>query len=168
MTSLDLDQDTDLQKFIAFPVADHALALPSKNVLRVLRHGPSDRDDELNRLGLLQIGSHVIRVLNLHQWLTPTPSLSLSTPQPFLIIARSPEWEPFGIWTDGLPDLVELSPDLLRSLPPSVSASSHFLELISHTAVVPDEEGNKTIFLLNLSHVLNARAPEVAALPPQA
>lgn len=166
MTSL--NQDSEKQKFIAFPVADHSVALPLGSVLRVLRHSPENNDDELSRMGLLQIGRHVIRALNLNQWLTSVPSAPASGSQPYVIIVRSPQQEPFGIWADGLPDLVELSPDVLRSLPPSVNASSNFLELISHTAVIPHAEGNQTIFLLNIARALNARAPEVAALSPQA
>ena len=164
MTSL--NQNSARRKFIAFPVADHSLALPLESVLRVLRHAPENHDDELSRMGLLQIGRHVIRALDLNQWL-PDAATSAPAFQPFVIIVRSPQQEPFGIWADGLPDLVELSPDILRSLPPSVNASSNFLELISHTAVIPHEAGNKTIFLLNIARALNARVPEVAALPPR-
>ncbi|MEM9007634.1 MAG: chemotaxis protein CheW [Cyanobacteria bacterium P01_F01_bin.86] len=155
----------DRQKFVAFPIANQTLAIPLSNVLRVLRHEPDKQDSDLNRLGLLQIGRYTIRVLNLHQWLTPNFTSVNPTSQPFLIVARSAEWEPFCIWADGLPDLVELAPNAWRSLPPSASASSGFLELISHTAAVAYGEGNKTVFLLDIPRALNARAPEIMALP---
>ncbi|MGF1524075.1 MAG: chemotaxis protein CheW [Leptolyngbyaceae cyanobacterium] len=169
MTSLaPINQDSDTQKYIAFPVADRSLALPLRSVLRVLRHEANNHDHELDTLGLLQIGRHTIRVLNLHQWLTPAFSPQNAAPAPFLIVARSAEWEPFGIWADGLPDLVELPPDVLRSLPSSAGAASSFLELISYTAVVPQSGGgNQTLFLLDIPSVLKARAPERMALPSQ-
>ncbi|MEL7313453.1 MAG: chemotaxis protein CheW [Cyanobacteria bacterium J06559_3] len=169
MTSIvSFDQDSDTQKYIAFPVADRSLALPLRSVLRVLRHEPDNHDEALNTLGLLQIGRHTIRVLNLHQWLTPTFAPQDAAPAPFLIVARSAEWEPFGVWADGLPDLVELPPDMLRSLPSSARAASGFLDLISHTAVIPQTDGSsQTLLLLDIPKVLKARAPEMAALPSQ-
>ena len=168
MTSIaPLNQDSDAQKFIAFPVADRSLALPLRSVLRVLRHDADNHNHELNTLGLLQIGRHTIRVLNMHQWLTPAFSPQDAPPAPFLIVARSAEWEPFGIWADGLPDMVDLSPDVLRSLPPSAGILSSFLQLISHTAVVPQAGGTKTIFLLDIPQVLKAPIPEATALSSQ-
>ncbi|MGB3612592.1 MAG: chemotaxis protein CheW [Elainellaceae cyanobacterium] len=159
-----LSQELDRQTFLTCPLADYCIAVPLTSILRVLRHKLEDSDDSLHRMGLLRIGSHVIRAINLHQWLTPSPTPS---PPPFLIIVQSSQREAFGIWTDGLPNLVELSPDLLRSLPPSASAASKLLELMSYMAVIPGEK-SKTIFLLNISCVLNVPAPEVASLPSQA
>ncbi|MGF1514636.1 MAG: chemotaxis protein CheW [Elainellaceae cyanobacterium] len=163
MAKTSLNRDLERQKFITFPLSDYYVALPMESVLRVLRHDLEGGDDKLNRMGLLQIGRHVIRVINLYQWLTPAPA----PPPPFLIIVQPPQGEPFGIWTDGLPDLIELSPNLLRSLPRSAGALSGFLELMSHTVVLADGEENKTIFFLNISRLLEARAPEMAALPSQ-
>ncbi|NER82890.1 MAG: chemotaxis protein CheW [Leptolyngbya sp. SIO1D8] len=166
-----LQPNSDPQKFIAFPIANHSIAVPLGNVLRVLRHTPDDSNEELHRMGLLPIGRHVIRALNLRQWLnadatSQSSETQSSETQSFIIIVGIPQQEPFGIWTEGLPDVVELSSDVWRSLSPSVSTSSSFLELISHTAVIPQKKGHKTIFLLDIAQALNARAPEAATLSP--
>ncbi|MGF1537337.1 MAG: chemotaxis protein CheW [Elainellaceae cyanobacterium] len=156
-----LGRKAEHQKLIAFPLANHRVALPLQSVLRVLHHQLEDNDDSLNAMGLLQIGHYVIRAINLYQWLTPGPS-----PQPpFLIIVRGPTGEPVGVWADDLPDLVELSPDSLRSLPPSAIAASRFLGLMSHAAVISDGGENRTVFLLNISQALNTHPPDGAALP---
>lgn len=168
-------QDTNQPKFIAFPLANHTIALPIASVLRVLRHDASANNDELNRMGLFQIGRHVIRVLDLHQWIEaseaqdathrlspsspPSPSSPLSPSTPYLIIARSPVQEPFGIWTDGIPDVIEFAADRLRSLPPSDGGTVGLLKLMSHAAIISQGKDTRTIFILDTTRALKPPAP---------
>ncbi|MEO0406621.1 MAG: chemotaxis protein CheW [Cyanobacteria bacterium P01_A01_bin.135] len=146
----------DRQKFITFSLAEYRVALPMASVLRILHHRPEGSNDTLSRMGLVQIGSHVIRAFDLHRQLNPV------NPPPFLLIVRSPESEPFGLWVDGLPDIVEFLPDELRSLPPSVSRTSPFLALMSHTALLPDDQD--PIFFLEISRILGTLGRTISSV----
>ena len=145
------------QKWIVFAVAEYRVGLPAASVLRVLQHSPSDR---LSPMGLVQIGSHVIRAINLHQWLAPGRAPS----SPFLLILRGLQQEPLGLWADSLPDVVAVPMAGLRSLPPSAGRSSQLLGLMSHTASLSGEDA--PIFLLDISRVWNSPVPEAMAPPP--
>lgn len=63
-----MNNSTETGKFIVFKIADYLLALPIANVLKVINYPPKNNRD-LNTAGLVQIGSHAIALLDLHQLL---------------------------------------------------------------------------------------------------
>lgn len=137
-----------LDKFIVFRIADCLLALPMNNVLKVINAPPSNSGG-LRAMGLLQLGRHTIRVLDLYHQLSPNEPLPASGNSPFLVITRNPQGELFGISVDEPPNLMELPRESLRSVPPS-ERQSGFRKLISHAAVISQKQVTTTIFLLDL------------------
>ena len=105
-------------------------------------------------MGVVQIGHHTIRVLDLHQQLSSSGLLPLPGNQPFLVILRTPQGELCGILVDEPPNLVELPLEMLQSIPHSSSQSTP-LQMVSHAAVVTHEDVTTTIFLLDVKRLLN-------------
>lgn len=145
--------ESKVGKFIIFKIADFLLSLPINDVLKVV-NSPSVVSRGLKTMGLVQLGHHTIRVLDLHQQLNSGGlSKSLDNP-PFLVITRNREGELCGISVDQPPDLVELPLESIRSLPKS-EPQSNALGIFSHVAVVSQKEVTTTIFLLDMKRVTN-------------
>ncbi len=151
-------------KFIVFKIADYLLALPISDVLKVLNCS-SQVNMELRTMGVVQLGRHLIRVLDLHQHFSyqrqNLPSLQVSDlPQKsanktFLVITQDQEGELCGISVDEPPEIVEIPHHMVRSLPKSDRYSKDVLNIVSHAAILSHEDVSKTIFILNLKQVPN-------------
>ncbi|MBW4633718.1 MAG: chemotaxis protein CheW [Iphinoe sp. HA4291-MV1] len=143
--------ESQLNKFLVFKIADHLLALPISDVLRVVNLSPVN-SKRLPTMGLVQIGKYTIKVLDLHQQLG-SDTFSHSSDPSFLVVAHDSQGELYGILVDEPPDIVELLPETIRSLPKSTNHSKPIIEIVSHVAVLSQKEDIKTIFLLNLKRI---------------
>jgi len=141
---------TKIDKFIVFKIADYLLALPMSDVLKVVNFPPGS--NHLGAMGLVQLGRHTIRVLDLHQQLSSGEVSSVANNLPFLIIIRHSQGELCGIAVDDTPNLMEFPLELMRSVPQSFGQSS-ILEMVSHTLVLSEEEVTTTIFLLDVKQL---------------
>jgi purine-binding chemotaxis protein CheW len=63
---------------------------------------------------------------------------------------------------DEPPNLVELPLDILRRLPKSQIQGNGVLEMVSHAAVLSQENVTTTIFLLDVKQVLNTGSRQMA------
>lgn len=146
-----------MDKFIVFKIAEYLLALPISEVLKVINCA-SIINKKLNIMGVVQLGTHTIQVLDLHEQLTGRQNLSnrdnLLNHQSFLVITRTSQGELCGILVDEPPNLLEIASEMMRSLPHSSSHNSA-LKFVSHAAVITQEEVTTTIFLLDLERSLN-------------
>lgn len=147
-----MQTDLSVDKFIVFKIADCLLALPMNNVLKVI-NSPPINSGGLKAMGLVQLGRHTIRILDLYHQLSPNEPLPSPGNPPFLVITRSPQGELFGISVDEPPNLMELPRESLRSVPQS-ERQSGVRKLISHAAVIPQKQATTTIFLLDLKHAV--------------
>ena len=156
--------ESDIRRFIVFQVLDYCWALPIEAVLRVVNCslGPNR---ELISMGVIQIGRHVIRALDLHQRLNSGYLPQLPGDSPFLVITRTAEAELCGIPVDEPPDLIEVSSELIRSLPLS-SPQVGLLEMASGVVVRPQAANPQTVFLLDIQRALSACSQESLTLPP--
>ncbi|MEQ9669041.1 chemotaxis protein CheW [Coleofasciculus sp. G2-EDA-02] len=149
-----MNMNHELEKYIVFKISDCLMSLPMDNVLKVINTPPTASG--WNAMGLIQIGNHTIRIVDLHQQLNAdrdSPSLVSTVPdhQSFLVITRPLARELCGIIVDEPPNLVELSPDMIHQLP----QSNRQLQMVSHAAIISDEEVTTTIFMLDLQQLLN-------------
>ncbi|MEQ9235637.1 chemotaxis protein CheW [Coleofasciculus sp. E2-BRE-01] len=139
----------DTQKYIVFKISDSLMSLPMDNVLKVL-NTPSN-ESGWNAMGLLQIGDYTIRIVDLHQQLNPNYDANSTNLQSFLVITNPIEGDLFGIIVDEPPNLIELNPDLIRKLP----KYNRRLPMVSHAAVLQENEKKTTIFMLDLYELFN-------------
>jgi chemotaxis signal transduction protein len=149
------------EKFITFNVADYCLALPIAEVLQVVKF-PASEHPELSRMGLVQLGRHTIRMLDLHQQLRLDPRQS--SPLPFLLITHSPVRELSAIPVGEPPSLIEFPLESMQPLPQS-NQQSGMLAIASHVAVISQEGVTKTIFLVDINRILNAIVPALLPSP---
>ncbi|NER30706.1 MAG: chemotaxis protein CheW [Symploca sp. SIO1C4] len=147
------NQQSTTQKFIVLKVADYLLALPIVDVLKVV-NCPASAYREFKNMGLVQLGRHTIRVLDLQGQFSSGDVSQVSTNPDFLIITRSLEGELWGIGVQETPNLMDLPLENRQSLP-KFESQSGFLELVSHSAVVSNSEVTNTIFLLDIKRLLD-------------
>lgn len=142
-----MPQESTFNKFIVFRLADMLLALPMQYVVRVVSY-PGGASHPMQAMGLVQLGHHTIRVVNLHQQMGGGEGLPASSP-PFLAIARGFQGEFWGVAVDEPPNLMELPLERMQSLP-TADTQTGILALVSHAIVLSESE---TIFLLDLHRV---------------
>lgn len=143
-----MNNATAAGKFIVFKIADYFFALPISIVLKAINY-PQLNNKDLNTTGLVQIGSHTLALLDLHQLLGDrTPHLDRNTP--FLLIVQVVEGELCAIPVDEPPNLVELPNDSIRALPRSYDRNN-LLDLVSYGAILSEEGKTFTIFLLDIN-----------------
>lgn len=152
-----MQDESKAEKFIIFTILDYRLALPIAEVLQVVTCPPST-NHELSKMGLVQLGRHTIRVLDLHQQLgLKNPGQS---PQPFLLITHSPSRELSAIPVGEPPGLIEFPLEMMQRLPQS-NHQVGVLAIATHAAVISDKEATTTIFLLDINRILNAVTPSL-------
>jgi chemotaxis signal transduction protein len=152
-----MHHNSQVSKFIVFKVADYLLSLPLSHVLKVINYSSVAAQAGiplLRTMGIVQLGKHTIRVLNLHQHLSLDGLPQIPLKQPFLLIAQIAKEELCGIWLEEPPNLLELDNETLRIIPKSKRQSGN-LEIISHAAVLSENNVTTTIFLLDLQRIFN-------------
>ncbi|MCX7596118.1 MAG: chemotaxis protein CheW [Fischerella sp.] len=147
-----IHDESKLEKFIVFTVADYRLALPIKAVLKVVTN-PYAMNHKLSNIGLIQIGHHMIRVLDLHQQLSLKDWRQFPENLPFLVITPTSQGDLCGIPVCEPPDLIELPLATIRQVPQSYRQSG-VLEIASHAIAISQEDITTTIFLLDIPQVL--------------
>ena len=143
--------ESTVEKFIVFKIADCFLALPMSDVLKVVNFPAVDRGG-LRAMGIVQLGRHTIRLLDLHEQLNQKGLSHSPENQPFLVITRSSQGELLGISVEEPPNLMELPRESMRSLPQS-DRHSDGVQLISHAAVISQKEVTTTILLVDLQRI---------------
>lgn len=144
---------------MVFTIAGHLLALPVTAIHRVMAT-PTLLNINSSGLSLVNLSGFNVTVLDLHPWLNtvkPTGFNFLkSKPENkgrFLIIAYSQPGMLNGILADEPPTLIELPLSAIRAFPRNYHQATP-LGIASHIAVVPQEVGTLTIFLLKINYLL--------------
>lgn len=157
-----MQDESSTGKFIVFKISHYLLALPMTDVVKVISYSAIENKG-LKSMGVVQVGRHMIKVLDWHQQLSYGDSVYLPE-QPFLVITRQPQGELCGILVDEPPDLMELPQELLQSLTPSSHQYGVF-EMVSHVAILSENGTTTTIFLLdmhrNLEPAINEPSPRL-------
>ena len=138
-------------KIITFKIADHWFALPMTTVLKIVNCPPSDQGGIVN-LGMVQLGSHTIHLLNLYSTFGLGTDVPVRTQTPFLLVLRGTRKKLWGIVLETPPDLIDLPNTLFKS----VSTDERFTpkkQWISHIAVISKQDISRTLLLLDLKAI---------------
>ncbi|MEM7065165.1 MAG: chemotaxis protein CheW [Cyanobacteria bacterium P01_B01_bin.77] len=145
-----MDNDTSaIVKFITFKVADYWFALPMETILKVINCPPLEQGG-IVPLGIVQLGTHTIQLLDLHG-VFGLGNIPSPRQLPFLLVLRGANNKLWGITLESPPDLVELSLAAFHS----VSVDRRFLpkkQWISHIAMISGQDG-RTLLLLDLKAI---------------
>jgi purine-binding chemotaxis protein CheW len=143
--------------FVVFAIADYHLALPIEEVLQVVRY-PSIQETELSKIGLIQIGHHLIQLIPLQSSSAQIAEQNakqnakqveqLWKTQKFLIVIAGVEKKLYGIPVYEPPNLMKLPLSRVQCLPPG-DRQIPLLDLVSHLIVRDQAESPAAIFLLN-------------------
>lgn len=147
-----MHDESTADNFIVFKISDYHLGLPLNDVLKVVNCPPTE-NKKLRTMGIIQLGRHMIRVLDLHKELSADLP-QLPSDQSFLVITRDRQGELCGILVDEPPNLVEIPLEIMQSLPKS-DRQSGILQMVSHAAVISQQEITTTIFLLDVKRIFN-------------
>ena len=138
-------------QLLVFSVGTLKLSLPIQAIYRVvtqnLVHGSG-----LHPVGVTLINDLEVIVIDLYRRLfksTPTES----TKTHCLVIVQSSSGELYGIPTPDTPELMDVPLSLLRVLPESYRRADT-LDIASHVALIPLEQGSLTIFLIDINQLL--------------
>ena len=153
---------TSKVKLLVFPIGKLTLALPVDKVKKVTKYTPI-HGSGMSYINLTHIGRQEVTVVDLHQKLFNISHDELISDGGYFILTKpnqtSPEEvmsfseESLGIRVAQSPSLIEVSLADIRTLPSSYRYADT-LEIASHVAVIPQEDGTtQTIFILDLEHL---------------
>ena len=147
----------EIGKFITFEVAGYWFVLPVTAILKIVNCPPPSQGGTID-IGLVQLGSHTIRLLNLHRELSYTAKVKTapSGNAPFLVVVQDPQKELWGITLNAPPDLVELPLTLFKPVALE-TPFDHKTNWISHMAIVSDKKTDRTLLLLDVHAVFQHR-----------
>lgn len=156
--------ETEICKAIIITIAGHLLAIPVSTVYKVIRSSLDYSTDNIgtNEFKLVNLDDRVLPVIDLHNILAkikPSNNLeytfqSLSNEDKFFVLAKSNQGKISAIYVDTPPTLMDL-PLKNTYLLPSYE-QNNIGHIASHIAVVPFQQSNLTILLLDIQQALDA------------
>ncbi|MEM6519869.1 MAG: chemotaxis protein CheW [Cyanobacteria bacterium P01_C01_bin.70] len=156
-----VEQQSKHGKFIAFELARHWIALPAAAVLRIVNCPPPNQGGTVG-LGIVQLGPHTIRLLDLQPKLGLQSEAHQPEKTPFLLVIQESQQALWGIALDTPPDILELPFSRFKPVPPEKRLEPK-LQWISHMAVITEQEIRRTLLFLNLKAVFQSKASESSA-----
>lgn len=154
------DSITPSLKLIGFTLGELNLALRIESVYKVVNHTPV-YSSGLNHVGVAHLGdalrdsaaSREVTVIDLYRRLFKENLKSESHSDHYLVIVQNTTGEFYGIPVAQTPVLIEVPASMIRILPESYRRADT-LEIASHVAVVPQEQGQLTVFVLDVDLLL--------------
>lgn len=139
-------------KLIGFTFGELNLALRIESVYKVVNHTPVSSSG-LNHVGVAHLGDYQVTVIDLHRRLFKENLKNESHSDHYLVIVKNTTGEFYGIPVVETPALLEVPASMIRILPESYRRADT-LEIASHVAVVPQEQGQLTVFVLDVDLLL--------------
>ncbi len=150
------DREIESLKLLMFNIGSLNLAVPVEFVVKVANY-TNIYSSGLNHLGMAHVGDRDITIIDLHKRLFEVSQIPQSGEKAYFIVVRNNNGEQFGILVTTTPSLIDVPSSLIRALPESYRRADT-LEIASHVAVIPQEDTNSTIFILDADMLL----PKVA------
>jgi len=148
-----ISQNQASVKLLVFGIGKLTLALPILQVQKVIRHNPL-HGSGLSHVSLTHLDDQEIAIVDLHQKLFKVSLPPQGETKGYFIISKKITQEPIGILVSESPALVDVASNQIRLIPNSYRRADT-LEIASHVAVVPQEDGtSQTIFILDLKQLI--------------
>ena len=141
-----------LIKLIVFTIKNLNFSLPIERVYKILNR-TTIYSSGTNQVGVTHIGDREITVIDLHRRFFQASSIKESESNGYLVILQNTMGELYGIPVAEAPSLMDIPLSTIRVLPESYRQADT-LEIASHVAVIPQEEGALTVFLLDVDLLL--------------
>ena len=138
-------------KLLVFEVGKLTLALPILQVKKIVKqnevHGSG-----LSHVNLSHLPDLEVAVVDLHQKLFGV-SQTRQVTTGYFVITKNVADEPLAIVVQQAPTLIDVTLDRIRLLPDSYRRADT-LGIASHVTVIPQDEKNLTIFILDLTRLI--------------
>lgn len=144
------------RNFIAIKIADYTLALSIDAVVKVVTCPPR-LIEQLQTVGLAQIGHRTIAILNLYEKIKATYSFLPNNPSvgaKFLLIAQTKQGEFCGFCLNEPPNLIEIPASSIQPIPNSYNHTG-LLDWFSHIAIIPQKDTTTGLLILDVNQVLH-------------
>jgi chemotaxis signal transduction protein len=149
-----LDEDSNLLKTIVFSLADieqtsmsqYLFAFPVEAVEKAIVY-PPDRAKLRDGIGMMNIGSKTVTIVDLRQKFTNIDSEHDSSK--FLILFHTQSGELCGMPVKDAPEFLDIEPTMIRSIPQAYREVNQ-LSFVSHMAIVPQENRLEPLQILLL------------------
>lgn len=149
------DHSPDLKKYISFQVASYWYVIPVTEILKVVNCPPPSQGGVVG-LGVVQLGSHTVQLLDLYQLFEGDSASSATLKSTYLVVLQRQESTLWGITLGTPPDLIELPASDLKP----VTLANHATPQnpwISHVGVVVEQTHKRTYLQLNLEALLQQK-----------
>ena len=133
-------------KLVVFKIGNLNVALHIDSVQKIINYA-TIYSSGLNHFGVVNIGKQEITVIDLHKRLFNQPQIRKSEKAGYLILVKNSIDELFGISIHKTPNLLDVPLTSIRAIPLSYRHADT-LKIASHVTVVPQENGELTIFIL--------------------
>ncbi len=156
--------EAEVCKAIIITISGHLLAIPVSTVYKVIRSSLDCSTDRIgtNQFKLVNLDEQVLPIIDLHDILSkvkPSNNLeytfqSLSNEEKFFVLAKSNQGGISAIVVDTPPTLMDLPLNNTYLLPSY--EQNNISHIASHIVVVPFQQSNLTILLLDIQQALDA------------
>ena len=135
------------RKLMTFQVAGEWYALPMAAVLKVV-NCPSPSQGGRVQLGVVQLGSHMIQLLDLYRKFGLAPDAPVPAAASFLLVLYTDSDQLWGIALDTPPDLLEVPAKAIKPITPGAGfvAQNYW---ISDLVVDDSGQAERTLMLLD-------------------
>ncbi|MEQ9354984.1 chemotaxis protein CheW [Coleofasciculus chthonoplastes] len=139
-------------KLILFTLGNLHLALPIESVYKILNRAPV-HGSGMNQVGVTHSGEEEITVIDLYQRFFKESLPEAANGGGYLVTMQNKTGELYGIPVADAPILIDVPLSAIRLLPESYRRSDT-VNIARHVAVIPQDSGSKTIFLLDVDLLL--------------
>lgn len=143
---------TKVVKLIHFTLGKLSLALPIESVYKILNRAPV-HGSGMNQVGVTHSGEEDITVIDLYQRFFKESLPETAAGGGYLVTMQNQIGELYGIPVAEAPILIDVPLSAIRLLPESYRRSDT-VNIARHVAVIPQDSGTKTIFLLDVELLL--------------
>ena len=146
------ENTTKILKLIHFTLKNLHLALPIESVYKILNRAPI-YGSGMNQVGVTHSGEEEITVIDLYQRFFKENLPEAANGKGYLVTMQNKTGELYGIPVADAPILIDVPLSVIRLLPESYRRSDT-VNIARYVAVIPQDSGTKTIFLLDVDLLL--------------
>lgn len=139
-------------KLIVFSMGSLKFAVPIESVYKVFNQ-PSINSSGVNQFGVTHVGEQQVTVVDLYRRVFKQSQTNVVFADGYLVTVQNSQGELYGIAVTDTPVLMDVLLSSIRVLPESYRRVDT-LDVASHVAVIPQESGSITVFLLDVDLLL--------------
>ena len=139
-------------KLVVFSIGQLNVAFSINNIQKVINY-TNVYSSGLTDMGITHLDNQEITVIDIHKRLYKQSLFLEENQEKFLVVAKNTNGEIFATIALETPSLIDVSVSNIRTLPESYRQADT-LSIASHVIVIPQENKNLTVFLLDVDSLI--------------